>query len=346
VKHKFLLILFFLSILSYSQEEGDRKHARKYGYKTKYRINYFNKMILKVDLNSDIDNFYIPRLNYTNFGQNSFIPNEVLKLRFSFDYKFLSLYFSTSPNFLPGNNDDPEKGDTKSLDLSFKFFYSDRLRQEVTYKNIRGFYLRDFILNQPIEVFSDLDITTIGGKTFYIVNNNFSYRAFESQTERQMRNAGSIIPSFSYYYNKLDTNKISDAEINLNQIKSYDAFLQVGYMYNFVLDTKWFATAGVHPGIGVNRSDSFYTKQINNSESITRSTNINYNIDIDAAIGYNNKNFFGGTKFNYKNFEYNNKSSTELINSKTILTFYVGYRFDEVKPVKKAFEFLEDKFGI
>jgi Domain of unknown function (DUF4421) len=346
VKHKFLILLLFFIFYSFSQEEGDRKHARKFKYSTKYRVNYFNKMILKVDLNSDIDNFFIPRLNYTNFQQNSFIPNEALKLRFSFDYKFLGVYFSSSPDFLPGNNSDPEKGDTKSLDLSFKFFYTDKLRQEVTYKKIKGFYLRDFLANKPIEIFSDLEITTIGGRTFYIMNSNFSYRAFESQTERQIRNSGSLIPSFSYFYNRLETNKITNSEINLTTIKSFDAFLQVGYMYNFVLDKKWFATAGAHPGVGLNTSNNYYDNIINNTENITKTTNVNFNIDVDVAIGYNDRDFFGGTKFNYKNFDYNNKSSTEIINSKTIFTFYVGYRFDEIKPIKKAFEFVEDKLGI
>lgn len=346
MKIKLLLLLLLVFSVAFSQEDGDRNHARKYDYSTRYRINYSNKMIFKLDLNSDTDNFYIPRLNYTEFQQNSFLPNENLKLRFSFDYRFFGFTISSSPKFLPGNNRDPEKGETKSLDLSFKFFYTDKLRQEVTYKTIKGFYLRDFSEKLPIAVFDDLEISTIGGRTFYILNSNFSYRAFETQIERQIKNAGSIIPSVSYYYNSLSTSKKINPDINLTNIKSFDAYLQLGYMHNFVLDKKWFATLGGHPGMGINKSTSFFTQTADNSESVLKSTNINFNFDIDVALGYNNQNFFGGTKFNYKNFEYNNKNNTEIINSKTILTFYAGYRFDEAKPIKKAFDFIENKLGI
>jgi hypothetical protein len=344
---KYLFFIFILCIPSLqAQEEDEIRHAKEKGYDPEYRVNYCNKMIFQTEIISDIDNFYIPKLNYTDDQQSSFVPNNLLKTKFSFDYKFLGLFLSFSPGFLPGNNVDPKKGDTKTLDLSFKFFYNDQFRQEVVYKRITGFYLENPKNRLPIEVFSDLQIQTIGGKTFYIINNDFSYRAYESLTERQIKSAGSIIPAISYYLNNLTTNKFNDKETYLTKIQSFDAFLQVGYMYNYVLSKKWFSTLGIHPGVGINESNNYFKNPLNLEESKTNSFNINFNIDINLALGYNNKNFFSGFRFNYKNIEYNSNNNTEIINSKVSLSIFGGYRFNEYKPVKKAFEYVEKKFGI
>ena len=343
MKGKFVfIIVFFCNFLS--AQEGELLHAERHKYNPLYRVNYFDKMIFKVDLNSDVDNFYIHNLNNTDNNQSSFVPNQLLKLRFSFDYKFLGIFFSASPSFLPGNNDYDDKGKTKTLDLSFKFFYSDRLRQEVDFKKIIGFYLENPRESSPVDIYPELQINTIGGKTFYIVNNNFSYRAFESMTERQLISAGSLIPSVGYYFNNLITSKKNAGEKNLSQIHSFDGILQLGYMYNFVLGKKWFTTFGVHPGVGFNTSKSFFNDKEFNSTYTIKATNFNFNFDFNLSLGYNNKNFFSGAKFNYRDYEFKNKNTVELINSKARFEFFVGYRFRTVKSVKEVFESVEEVF--
>nr|WP_235878693.1 DUF4421 family protein [Flavobacterium davisii] len=244
---KFLILIYYPVSLA-QEKKGEIEHALWHKYNRDYRLNYFDKMILKVDINSDVDNFYIPKLNYTNNKKSIFSPDEKLKLRFSFDYKFLGISYSFSPDFIPELNN--QRANTKTLDLSFKFFYSDRLRQEVIYKKVKGFTLRNPDNQNPIEVFDDLEINTIGGKTFYITNNNFSYRAYESQTERQIKSAGSFIPSLTYFINNLYTNNPNSFEQNLERIKSVDFILQLGYMYNYVINKTWFATGGLHPVLG------------------------------------------------------------------------------------------------
>jgi Domain of unknown function (DUF4421) len=340
------IFIFLCGYVAVFAQDSELLHAQEKGYNPEYRLNYFDKMIFQVDVYSNTDNFYIPKLNYTNNENSSFKPKDVIKMRFSFDYKFLGLNFAISPNFISQNKSDPTKGDTKTLDLSFKFFYSDRLRQEVVYRTIKGFYLENADIKQPVEIFENLEIQTIGGKTFFILNRNFSYRAFESMTERQLKSCGSFVPAISYYYNDLKTNKQNAKETYLKEIESYDAFVQAGYMYNFVLASKWFATVGVHPGIGINTSKNYYENPLTQEISKQCALNVNYNIDINSAIGYNNKSFFSGLRFNYKNLEYNNSNTTEIINSKWSFGVFAGYRFNEVKQIKKAFNYIEKKLGI
>ena len=335
-----LLLLCVFNFVS-AQDEGEILHAKRHKYDPNYRVNYFDKMIFKLDLNGDVDNYTIPNLNTTSYSESKFIPNQKTKLRLSFDYKFLGLFASFSPDFF--SNNEATYGKTKTLDLSFKFFYNDRLRQEVEYKKIRGFYLEHFDELVPIDLYPNLEIKTIGGKTFYILNNNFSYRAFENMTERQIRNAGSFIPSIGYYFNTLKSRRIDENEKSLIKVKSFDAILQYGYMYNFVLGRKWFTTLGFHPGIGLNNSKSYFYEEIIKRQTVLKSTNLNINFDVNFSLGYNNKNLFSGVKVNYKDYQYDSAKTAELINSKLFLDFFIGYRFNENKKIKKAFELFEKK---
>ncbi len=338
------LIFIFSSLNLYAQEDDEIIHAKAKGYNPEYRLNYFNKMIFQIDFSSDIDIYNIPKLNYTDNTESAFIPNNVIKTKLSFDYKFLGLFLSFSPEFLSGNNADSQYGKTKILDLSFKFFYTDRLRQEVVYKSIKGFYLDDPERNDPIEVFNDMEINTIGGKTFYIINRNFSYRSFESLTERQIKSDGSFIPSISYYQNKLNVNKVNNYETYLSSIKSLDIFLQLGYMHNFVIYKKWFSTLGVHPGVGFNNSIDLFINPTENTSIRNKTSNVNFILESNLAIGYNNKNFFTGIRTNYRNLDFNDKA--EINSTKLSFGVFAGYRFDENKVIKKGFEYLEKHLGI
>ena len=335
-----IVVLWLLCFgFSLAQErEGEIKHALVHKYNLDYRVNYFDKMIFKVDVNSGIDNFYIPKLNYTNDKRSIFSPDERLRLRFSFDYKFLGISYSFAPDFKSEINN--KRANTKTLDLSFKFFYSDRLRQEVIYKRVKGFSLTNPDNQNPIAIFNDLQINTFGGRTFYLVNNNFSYRAYESQTERQIQSAGSLMPAFSYYLNNLYTNNPNATGEHLERIKSLDFILQLGYMYNYVINKTWFATGGIHPGIGWNDSKNYYKNETVKSV-IDNSSIVNFNFDFNLALGYNQEKFFSGLRANYRNYQYDSKKTGDIMNTKFNTVFFIGYRFNEVKSIKKVFEKIE-----
>lgn len=340
----FFIFLFFTFSL-FAQQNGEFITHELNQNPNDFRSNYFDKMIFKVDINSDIDNFYIPELNISNDKQSNFTPNEQFRLRFSFDYKFLGLTYSFTPDFISENSG--QKANTRTLDLGFKFFYSDQWRQEVTFKKTTGFTLKNPDSFTPIAIFNDLQINTIGGKTFYIINKNFSYRAFETQTEKQIQSAGSVIPAISYYLSNLFTNNPNTNQVNLERIKSWDFIFQVGYMHNFVFNETWFGTAGIHPGIGINTSTNYYLNTLTNEDTeVKNAATASYNVDFNLALGYNHNNFFTGIKTNYKNFQYSDSQTTEILNSKLSVGLYVGYRFDEVKPIKKFFEKIEQKFGL
>jgi hypothetical protein len=343
MKIKYLYLCTLFSVKLFYGQEGALEHAIRYKYNPLIRENHFEKMIFKMDLNSDVNSFRVPNLGNENHPESRFYPNQKLKLRYSFDYKFLGIFLATSPKFLPGNNT-VEKGKTSTFDLSFKFFYSDRLRQEVDYKTIRGFYLEVPTLPNEIELFPNLTINTIGGKTFYILNNNFSYRAFDNMTERQLVSAGSLIPSVAYYFSTLTTSQENKGKRNLDKINSIDGLLQIGYIYNFVFSKKWFTTIGVHPGLGYNSSTSYFETGISDKERKVKYDKFNLNYDLNLSLGYNNKDFFSGFKYLYRDYKFSDNLAVPLINSKSRFEFFIGYRLKAPKRIKNTFEAVEAVF--
>jgi hypothetical protein len=341
---KFLFGIFFLVFNFSFSQSGEELHALEKKYDINYRVNYFNKMIFKIDVNSNTDNFFIQKINYSDIEKSKFIPNDPLNLRFSFDYKFLGLYYSISSNFIPGNNRNPNDQATKTQDFSFKFFYSDRLRQEVIFKKTRGYNLLNSNGMNLEKKFKNVEINRFGGKIFYIMNNNFSYRAYESMTERQIKSAGSFIPSFAYYYTVFSNENQFNNSLYLTSIYSHSFYFKIGYMYNLVLNKKWYSTLGANVGGRYLFSTKNYDNSQDNISFQDKKTNINTSIDLNLGIGYNNKNMFLGIKSNYKNINYSKKMNSEIFNSNLAIEFFMGYRFDEVKPIKSIFEKIEKFF--
>lgn len=338
---KYSVILLLFVNLFYAQEEGEIAHAERYKYDPNYRVNYFDKKIYKMDIHFRTDRYVIPGILNNYDPESVLLANQKAKLRFSFDYSFLGVFFSIAPDFFV--EDEATYGKTKTLDLSFNFFYSDRLRQEVLFRTIKGFYVSDINSVIPLALYPDMKINSYGGKTFYIINNNFSYRAFENMTERQVKSAGSIIPTVGYYFNNVQspyTNPVAPTLINLD---SFDFYVQAGYMYNYVLSKKWFVTGGAHPGLGLNYSKTTYSNPLNGEHSNRTVWSVNPHLNINFSIGYNNRNFFSGIKTNYKEYQFNEQENNEFANSRTYIEFFVGYRLKADKRLKKAFDYIENQ---
>ena len=310
-------------------------------YNPEYRQNDFEKIILKWSVDTDIENLYL--FNYADNEGVDLNPNEKYKLKISLDYKFLGLYVSFAPGFLPGNNDDDEKGSTSLLDLSFKFFYSDRLRQEVVYKKAKGFHELDE--DGTLRVYPSTRVNTYGGKTFYMLNRNFSYRAYDNQTERQLKSAGSFIPSLSYYLRKIKTDHANSA-LFMNEFKAYDIFFQFGYMYNFVIKKKITLTLGLHPGLGYNYSTLSYNKEVHPDKNSEAMHSVTFPLDGNVSAMYSGKRLFIGLRSNLRFYEHLKENNSSLVTSKSFLEFYLGYRFKAPKRIKKYFDNLEDKYGL
>ena len=263
----------------------------------------------------------------------------------SLDYKWIAIGFAFTPKFLLNKQDLQELNDSKAFAMSLNFFFSDRWRQELKYNYYQGFFSSTSTAGDDLDIqLKNTVLQSIEGSTYFIVNRNYSFRAHYAQTERQLKSAGSLIPRLIFNYSVTETNFTDVPEVEeIDLINSFDLIAQVGYLYTFVYNKKWFATVGVHPGIGYNYSQYKYG---DNNLSKELFNNLTFAIESELNIGYNSYRWFFGTSYKLKNYNYSNSDIDEFKRNSGSFNIYLGYRFNDNKPMRKLFDWFEDKLGL
>lgn len=264
-------------------------------------------------------------------------PNTPNNLRLNVNYDFISLGIQFSPDFLPGNGDEEIKGETKAFQLStaliFRHWFTD-----ISYSKVQGYYLRnssDFISwtdGDAFLQFPDLNYEGISISSGYIHNPRFSLRSLTSQTERQLKSAGSFIPQIHMEYYAIDDESGSESIQNSNHLK-----LNVGpgYAYTLVHKQRFYASLGLTAGIGY--LNSRISSRTALQDTVTRQDNLLFRWDGKAGIGYNGSKFYAGFFTNVSGTRYKQENTT-VINSETKVFYHIffGMRFKAPEFLKKG----------
>ena len=176
-----IICIVVIGMSAHSQEireydlEMQAKHAERKGYDPTYRVNYFENIIIRTELTSDIAS--VRFFNGSNGLDIELRPIADYQLGISFDYKWIGLGISFAPRFLY-NDDYTNASDVGAVSASINFFYSDRWRQELRYESVNGFFT---VNPTPVlsdeNIFGDMKSQRFIGRTFFIANPNFSFRA-------------------------------------------------------------------------------------------------------------------------------------------------------------------------
>jgi hypothetical protein len=268
----------------------------------------------------------------------------------SLNYKFLSVSYSYIAKFIPGNNDDDLKGKTKGksfgLNLNFNHWV-----QDLKYWRVKGFYIENSgnFKNPWIEgtipyiQIPDLEVTSFSGSTSYKFNSNFSLKAISTQTEIQLKSAGSFIPGLLYSFYNID-NKSSN-QSSSQRSETYEILTNFGYYYTFVLNKNWYASAGISPSIGFS-----YTELLTRlpQEYInTHYSSAVYRINGKGGMGYNSERFFAGFEIAaYRSFKDDNSPAVKLTTTNNAFQVFLGYRFNAPKKFKELVEKVETKIPL
>lgn len=320
--------------------EMQAKHAELKGYDPEYRVNYFENIILKTFIDSDVASFQYRTLS----GDNEFniVPAAEYLMGISLDYKWIAVGVSFSPKFLE-SSDFSDLSNSESIKVEINFFYSDQWRQELSYTYLNGFLNKNEQSSSlsGLRVLDNTSLSIFHGSTFYIANNNFSFRSHYAQTERQLKSAGSFIPKLTYSYSITDPN-ISSPELDIEtlKLKSIDIIGQVGYLYTFVTNQKWYATIGLHPGLGYNSA-----KYNLRDESDRLFSNTLFALDGELALGYNDYRWFFGLTGSWRNYNRLNNENQQISRDSEYFEVHFGYRFNDNKPMRKFFGWFEDHLG-
>ena len=323
--------------------EMQSRHAEENDYDITFRRNYFEHIILRTELSSDAS-----RLQFLSGRAEELLnirPAAEYNLGFSFHYKWLGIGFSFTPKFLLNTQNIEELNNSESLGLNFNFFYSDRWVQELGYSYYKGFFRAgpQRLVDLGAVVLDDTNLKTIQGSTFFIVNQNYSFRAHYVQTERQLKSVGSVIPRLRYSYSFFEPNfeNLPNLE-KVVQINSLDISAQIGYLYSLVYDQKWIVTLGLHPGIGYNYSVNQFDGAGLGSRTFHSTT---LALDSEISVGYNDYRWFFGAAYNWRNYNYVNNQKNQFTRDFANFNIYLGYRFNDNKPMRNTLGWFEDNLG-
>ncbi len=345
---KYLILLFLLiPTLSISQNSSNDSTQNN-----EFIGKYDKQFNIKFEVSNEIERYKISFLENTPILS----PNVGFRYGLGFNYRFLSLRLGIRPKVSDESIKDKGKSDLFSMRVKLLF---NNWSHRLNYNYAKGFYIKntnDFIdFTNDIEnkiQFPNMKTSTFSGTSAYKFNKNYSVRAIESQTEIQLKSAGTLMPSIDYWFYKInDTQSYLNAQGDIikrekyNKYKGINTIVNVGYYYTFVYKKNWYVNAYAAPGVGID------IYQINTTTPDNKFTN-NYNdfvfsFQSGAAIGYNSERYYFGVDF-YNRFTNENYGENEFQFSSSTNSFhiFVGYRFKAPKTVTKAAKIIEEKVPI
>ncbi|MFZ4522962.1 MAG: DUF4421 family protein [Bacteroidales bacterium] len=308
---------------------------------TNVKKRYIAKMDTVISLRLNLNNEHERFVLHGDDFKYDFRPNIFFGNRLSVNYRFISLGFGFALRFIPGNNGNELQGKTSAYFFRLNLFTT-HWAQELQFGRTKGFYLfntGDYSPGwkkgtDPYIQFPGLRVIAFSGTTSYKFNPNFSLKALTTQTEIQIKSCGSLIPSLSYSYYRID-NKESKATGTSSQVShSYDAVLSLGYYYTFVISSRIYVSLGLAPGCG-----AVYTHlitQLPGEKILSDYVSAVFRMRERIGIGYNSRKFFAGVDVSLaQSTQERSGSAVQLNASRTYFQVFAGYRFTAPAFLKK-----------
>lgn len=269
-----------------------------------------------------------------------FVPNPKEVIRAYFSYRFLSSYLTYVPHFLAGNNDDAEKGRSKSLAFGTKYT-SSQWFAALSYSFTKGFYLQNTKDFQPgwepgdryFQV-PNLQVVSFEGSVGYNTNPRLSLQAVSSQTERQLKSAGAFLPILSYSYYIIDNRDTGFSQ----KANNFQVLLGAGYHHTFVLAKSFYCFGSFVPSFGYINT-RLLTRDPSTGYQVNHSTSPIYEWEAKTGFGYNAHRLFAGVYVTIISSK-NSQGLTSAVNEngRTFLQLFVGYRLQAPHIFKKILD--------
>ncbi len=267
-----------------------------------------------------------------------FIPNSNQRLKFQVNYRGLAGGFSYTPPFFTSNQDRDIKGKSSGYDLDFSiirthWFHNFRTRR------IKGFYLdntADFLpqwqFGDPYIQKNQLRYRAFEGATGYKFNPKFSLRALSTQTERQLKSAGSGMVISHYRYFQTQDAADTLLPVQIKQSDNIEIGLNYGYFHTFVIHKSIYISAGIAPGFGLVYS---WLQKLEEEQLIRdQDYGVLFRIDGRIGIGINGERYFGGLYTQFASGAFIEEKDIYNTSSRQSLQFFVGFRFNPPRAMR------------
>lgn len=194
--------------------------------------------------------------------------------------------FDISVGYSIGNALDRDYLKIKSTDFQLHW-YKQKYVIDVFSQNYKGFYIEDSKLDFDQANIPNLSVSTTGIVGQYIFNaNKFSYRAAFNQKEKQIKSAGSFLLGGGIYFFHLKSNDLSVLKNN-KSLKIFQIGINVGYSYNWVINSNWLINSSLTLGANIESENS-------NTRNIYDKLSVNPASLIRLSCFYNSQNWSMG----------------------------------------------------
>lgn len=292
-------------------------------------VTYFEKMPNKISVDIfALNNSDSYRFDYRPSGTPAVVdlePNKKTSLNVGVKYDFISFSFGFAPDFL---SDKPGIDDSKMTSFSLNLLPG-RFLQHLEFYYQKGLIFQVEDIDDYL-YFNQMKSWKVGGRTSYLLNRNFSYRAIFNQNERQVKSAGSFAPGLSYFYSELDARRVPEVS---GKITFFDVAANAAYYYNWVPAKNVLVAAALSGGIGFSQT---------NDEG-DRFSSALYQGDLLLAPGYTSDTWFFGAMCHYKLANHNSDGKVSVNDNTTYVMAYVGYRFDAPEFLSSRVESVKEK---
>ncbi len=350
MKYLFFTSILLLPLLVYSQKEETKTDSLS--SLNPFIQDHSNQLNIKLDVTNEQVTYFIP---YEN-NKAEIKTNLNVSYGIVFSYRFLSIRLGVRPSL--SESELENKGKTDRFRLRVKLLF-DKWTHRLGYSYMRGFYVdntnefENGIENPSFKIqFPRLTTNILSGSSYYKFNDNYSVKAIESNTEIQLKSAGTFLVGVDYalYFVKgTDDVKLEGQDIikrdSYNEYSGFSPIFHAGYHYTFVLHKFWYTNVYANPGLGM---DFYNTKSFNtNAYTSSNNTSLFFTFKTGISAGYNGEKIYFGGEYNYStNSEKFDTNDMTLQPIKNNFHLFFGYRFKAPKQVRKPLEYIEKKVPI
>lgn len=297
-----------------------------------------NYVGLKLSMNNAIETFSVD-VESDDYMIDLY-PNTTTLVKLHFNYRFLSFDLKFAPSFLPGNGDDYNKGKTKSFGMAFGLNFRHWFHN-FSLSRTKGYYINNsgdfpaYVPGGPYLQIPELIVTNFEGISGYSLNPKFSAKSLTTQTERQLKSAGSFIPLLGYRY--YIVNNKEENTTSTQRSDNIEFVVGAGYYYTLVVKNNFYFSLGATPGIGY-----IFTKlntrfpQSGANDVVTHSNAPVLRFDGRGALGYNGRSFFAGCIINLSGMSFEQGGTTAInANSRASYQVFAGVRINAPKKLRE-----------
>ncbi len=281
-------------------------------------------------------------------------PNLNLRYALVFSYKFLSIRIGIRPKI--SDTEEKERGDSNTFRLRLQLLF-DNWSHLIEYNSVEGYYVTNTEEIQPsfdgyFIQYPDLQTRVLSGFTAYKLNRNYSFRSMQSQTEIQIKSAGSFMPGVQYrFYTLTGTDRViaPDGTVvqrsDFKEYKGVNLAVAASYWYNFVWKRHWYLSAFATLSAGYDFYETTFYEQDLVLERSFKDPFTAFELGLGA--GYNGTRFFFGARYrSYQSLDKFDASEAQLQAQRDVFSVFAGYRFKAPKPITKPVDLIEEKVPI